>query len=32
MERPRRVGAKYTGNDIQPDEIVENIKLDFDAR
>ena len=29
MQRPRRVGAKFTGEDIKPDEIL-HPELDFD--
>lgn len=31
-ERPRKVGAKYTGKDICPDEIVQTIELDYDGK
>jgi len=31
-ERPRALGAKWTGKDIQPDEIVQDILLDFDGK
>lgn len=32
MDRPRKLGAKYTGKDIQPDEYLENMKLGFEAK
>jgi pre-mRNA-processing factor SLU7 len=32
MERPRKKGARWTGEDIQPDEIVQDIELGFDAK
>ncbi|OMH78595.1 Pre-mRNA-splicing factor SLU7 [Zancudomyces culisetae] len=32
MERPRKKGAKWTGKDIQPDEIVETIDFDYDKK
>lgn len=31
-ERPRKIGAKFTGQDIMPDEIVMNLDLDYDAK
>eukprot|EP01126_Amoeba_proteus_P046583 TRINITY_DN5270_c0_g1_i2.p1 TRINITY_DN5270_c0_g1~~TRINITY_DN5270_c0_g1_i2.p1 ORF type:complete len:515 (-),score=95.38 TRINITY_DN5270_c0_g1_i2:815-2257(-) len=32
VDRPRKVGAKYTGKDIRPDEIVKRFDLDFDGK
>uniref|UniRef100_A0A803LFB5 Pre-mRNA-splicing factor SLU7 n=1 Tax=Chenopodium quinoa TaxID=63459 RepID=A0A803LFB5_CHEQI len=32
MDRPRRVGAKWTGKHIAPDEIIEEFELDFDGK
>lgn len=32
MERPRIVGAKFSGQDIQADEVIVNIDLDYDAK
>jgi pre-mRNA-processing factor SLU7 len=32
LERPRKVGAKYTGKDIQPDEIIAPADLNFEAK
>jgi len=32
LSRPRKLGAKYTGKDIQADEIVEDVKLGWDAK
>ena len=33
LQRPRKVGAKYTGLDIAPDEYVQpNLQLDFDGK
>lgn len=31
-ERPRKIGAKYTGKDICPDEVTTEIELDYDAK
>ena len=31
-ERPRKAGAKFTGQDIKPDEIVKEIQLNYDAK
>jgi len=31
-ERPRKVGAKWTGKDLQADEIVTDLELDFDGK
>jgi len=31
-ERPRKIGAKWTGKDIQPDEIVKEVRLDWDGK
>lgn len=32
MERPRKVGAKYTGKDIMPDEDIKEIKTTWDSK
>ncbi|ORX54917.1 hypothetical protein DM01DRAFT_1382906 [Hesseltinella vesiculosa] len=32
MERPRKKGARWTGEDIQADEIVQNVDLDWDEK
>lgn len=32
MERPRKKGAKFTGQDIQPDELVQEFNLNFSAK
>lgn len=33
MERPRRIGARFSGAEIAPDEFVQpNLKLDFDGK
>ncbi|KAI8892399.1 Pre-mRNA splicing Prp18-interacting factor-domain-containing protein [Globomyces pollinis-pini] len=32
VERPRKKGAKWTGKNIQADEVVQNIELGFDAK
>ncbi|CAG8637003.1 10711_t:CDS:2, partial [Racocetra fulgida] len=32
MDRPRKTGAKWTGQDIKPDEIIQEIDLDYDAK
>lgn len=32
MERPRKVGAKYTGKDIKPDEDVKEINTTWDSK
>ncbi|PNY17357.1 pre-mRNA-splicing factor slu7-like protein [Trifolium pratense] len=31
MERPRKIGAKWTNNHIAPDEKIETFELDYDA-
>eukprot|EP00827_Trimyema_finlayi_P001886 TRINITY_DN1860_c0_g1_i2.p5 TRINITY_DN1860_c0_g1~~TRINITY_DN1860_c0_g1_i2.p5 ORF type:complete len:133 (+),score=44.72 TRINITY_DN1860_c0_g1_i2:64-462(+) len=31
-ERPRITGAKYTKTNIKPDELIENLKLDYDGK
>jgi len=31
VERPRKVGAKYTGEDIKPDEILKTVSLDYEG-
>ncbi|KDQ21839.1 hypothetical protein BOTBODRAFT_99798 [Botryobasidium botryosum FD-172 SS1] len=32
LERPRKKGAKFTGKDIRPDEIVQDISAGYDAK
>jgi pre-mRNA-processing factor SLU7 len=32
VDRPRKIGAKFTGKDIQPDEIVKTVELDWDGK
>ncbi|KAI9222234.1 Pre-mRNA splicing Prp18-interacting factor-domain-containing protein, partial [Blastocladiella britannica] len=32
MERPRKVGAKFTGKDMAADEVVTDVKLGFEAK
>ena len=32
LERPRKLGAKWTGKDIASDELVQEIELSFDAK
>ena len=32
VHRPRKLGAKFTGRDIQADEVVEEVKLGWDAK
>ncbi|KAL2180736.1 Pre-mRNA splicing Prp18-interacting factor-domain-containing protein [Thermothelomyces heterothallicus CBS 202.75] len=32
LERPRKVGAKYTGKDIQADRTVKEVKLGYEAK
>jgi len=32
LSRPRKTGAKYTGRDIQADEVVDSVKLGWDAK
>ncbi|KAJ9661269.1 mRNA splicing protein [Neophaeococcomyces mojaviensis] len=32
LSRPRRTGAKWTGRDIQADEVVEDVRLGWDAK
>ena len=32
LERPRKLGAKYTGRDIQPDEIIRNFDQSFEGK
>ena len=32
LERPRKLGAKWTGKDIAPDEVVRQVELSFDAK
>lgn len=32
LSRPRKQGAKYTGRDIQADEVVDSVKLGWDAK
>jgi pre-mRNA-processing factor SLU7 len=31
-ERPRKLGAKWTGKDIKPDEVIKELVLDFDSK
>ena len=31
-ERPRKVGAKFSGKDIRPDEYVQNLDLDYESK
>jgi pre-mRNA-processing factor SLU7 len=32
LERPRKVGAKFTGKDIRPDDFVKTAELNFDGK
>ncbi|PGH09487.1 pre-mRNA-splicing factor slu7 [Blastomyces parvus] len=32
LSRPRKLGAKWTGKDIQPDEEIQSVDLDWDAK
>src|SRR5271155_19898 len=32
LERPRKLGAKYTGRDIQPDEIIRRFDQSFEGK
>ena len=32
IERPRKVGAKYTGKDLGRDEIIEHVNLDYEGK
>lgn len=32
MERPRKVGAKYSGRDFQNDEAISDVKLDYEGK
>jgi pre-mRNA-processing factor SLU7 len=32
LQRKRKIGAKYNGRDIQADEVVEDVRLGFDAK
>jgi pre-mRNA-processing factor SLU7 len=32
LERPRKLGAKWSGKDIQADEIVRNFDMSFEAK
>ncbi|KAH2517289.1 mRNA splicing protein [Aspergillus fumigatus] len=32
LSRPRKLGAKWTGKDIQADEVVQNVELGWDAK
>lgn len=32
IERPRKKGAKYTGKDIQADELIQDVAAGFDAK
>lgn len=31
-ERPRKIGAKWNGKDIQADEIIQDFKFDWDSK
>ncbi|EFA81126.1 putative RNA splicing factor [Heterostelium album PN500] len=31
-ERPRKVGARYTNQDIRPDEVIQSLQLDYDSK
>lgn len=31
-DRPRKIGAKWTGKDFKPDEVIQEISLDFDGK
>lgn len=32
LERPRKKGAKHTGLDIKPDEVISKVELGFEAK
>ena len=32
IERPRKIGAKYTGKDLGRDEVIEQVKLDYEGK
>ncbi len=32
VERPRKKGAKHTGKDIAPDELVQSVELGFEGK
>ncbi len=32
LERPRKKGAKYTGKDIRPDEVIQDVNAGYDAK
>ena len=32
LDRPRKVGAKFTNKDIRPDELIQNVELGFEAK
>jgi len=32
VERPRKVGAKFSGQDIRPDEYIQKLEMDYDAK
>ncbi|KAF8325158.1 pre-mRNA-splicing factor SLU7 [Cantharellus anzutake] len=32
LERPRKKGARYTGKDMQPDEMIQNFETNYDAK
>lgn len=32
IERPRKIGAKYTGKDLGRDEVIQQIKLDYEGK
>ncbi|EGC40297.1 hypothetical protein DICPUDRAFT_25406, partial [Dictyostelium purpureum] len=31
-ERPRKLGAKFTNDDIRPDEVIQTLELDYDSK
>ncbi|KAM9958233.1 hypothetical protein ACTFIW_001094 [Dictyostelium discoideum] len=31
-ERPRKLGAKFTNDDIKPDEVIQKLELDYDSK
>ncbi|KAI9293117.1 hypothetical protein K502DRAFT_343419 [Neoconidiobolus thromboides FSU 785] len=32
VERPRKLGAKFTGKDIKPDEVIQNLEFNYDSK
>jgi pre-mRNA-processing factor SLU7 len=32
IERPRKVGAKFTGKDIGQDEVISHVKLNYEGK